>query len=71
MTSAHFLSKNPWILPISIEQFKTNLDLLSQLPQKVSIYSRCYEIGGYIVYDKTFRHFSAVIIWREKEYYYN
>ena len=71
VTSAHFLSKNPWILPISIEQFKTNLDLLSELPQKVSIYSRCYEIGGYTVHERATRHFSAVIIWRGKEYYYD
>ena len=65
--SASFVSKTPWIIPISIEGF--NHAQINKLPLCISLYGSIYQLGGCSL--NTGEHFVAVIMWHGRPFLYD
>ena len=65
--SCKFISKTPWVIPISIEAI--DLKQIDNLPLSVTVYNKHYELGGCTV--NTGGHFVSVILWHGRPYFYD
>ena len=64
---ASFLSRNPWMIPINISQFcGTETQLI---PHEFIAYSLKFKLAGYSLH--TPGHFTSIIMWKDKLYYYD
>uniref|UniRef100_A0A1X7UXJ5 SWIM-type domain-containing protein n=1 Tax=Amphimedon queenslandica TaxID=400682 RepID=A0A1X7UXJ5_AMPQE len=64
---AHFTSKNPWIIPISISRLRGSE--IMQIPKEILVYGKRFVLGGYSIH--SCEHYTAVIYWHNKPYYYD
>ena len=64
---AHFTSRNPWIIPISISSLHGSE--IMQIPRDILVYGKTFVLGGCSIH--SYEHFTAVIYWHNKPYYYD
>ena len=64
---AIFISKSPWLIPISIEGF--NPTQISELPLCIFIHNCHYHLGGCSI--NTGEHFATTVMWHGRPYLYD
>ena len=67
VVSAMFISKSPWLIPISIEG--VNPAQINELPLSISLHNSRYHLGGCSV--NTGEHFAAIVMWHGRPYLYD
>ena len=62
-----FVRPNPWMIPINIASLSGRH--IKSIPQTISIFNVCYKLAGITL--NSSNHFTAVIPWFTKEFYYD